>query len=523
MSGSLRVGLVCPYSFDRPGGVQNHVLGLARTLTGLGHRPAVLAPGDLDDRGLDVTSAGPAVPVPYNGSVARVSFGPITAARVRQWLREGDFDLVHLHEPITPSIALLALRSAQVPVVATYHTATPRSRTMQVAGDALRPLVEKVEAGIAVSEAARDVVVRHLGRDAVVIPNGFDHAAFAAPSAPSAPAAPAAPSVPAVPPVPPGRPGRWRGGQQPRITFLGRLDEPRKGLPVLLAALPAVREAVGEVEVCLAGHGSPPGRMGPALRGCRVLGGLGEAAKHDLLAGTDVFVAPHMARESFGIVLLEALAAGAEVVASDLPAFVDLLSGPTGAYGSTFTRGSAAALAVAVGRVLRGEVRHQPAAQRHVARYDWAQVGPAVARVYAAVVGGRGEATGSHDLLGRVRSTWTALDDALVQRARRALEVSARPPVDPGDSGVHTAASVALAAAATGVPGPHRERAESDLSRLLAARGLDGPDGLRLEQERAALARRLHNDAVAAAVRTRRGRPSSAGAPLLRAFEMAEA
>ena len=189
----LRIGLVCPYSLDRPGGVQNHVLGLARALRALGHDPAVLAPGDLPtlEPGLDFTSAGPALPVPYNGSVARVSFGPITASRVRRWLRDGDVDLVHLHEPITPSISLLALRHAQVPVVATYHTATPRSRTMQLAGDALRGLIEKVDAGIAVSEPARDVVVRHLGRDPVLIPNGFDHASFR-PSAPS--------------------PGRWRGG-----------------------------------------------------------------------------------------------------------------------------------------------------------------------------------------------------------------------------------------------------------------------------------------------------------------------
>ena len=116
--------------------------------------------------------------MPYNGSIARVSFGPVTAGRVRRWLRDGGFDLVHLHEPITPSISLQALRFADVPVVATYHTATPRSRTMQVAGDALRRLVEKVDAGIAVSEPARDVVVRHLGRDPLVIPNGFDHASF---------------------------------------------------------------------------------------------------------------------------------------------------------------------------------------------------------------------------------------------------------------------------------------------------------------------------------------------------------
>lgn len=493
---SLRVGLVCPYSVDRPGGVQNHVLGLAAALRALGHRPAVLAPGDLGPGNLSpadeqFTSAGPAVPVPYNGSIARVSFGPVTAARVRRWLRQGDFDLVHLHEPITPSIALLALRYADVPVVATYHTATPRSRTMQLAGDALRRLIEKIDAGIAVSESARDVVVRHLGRDPVVVPNGFDHARFRS-AAVTSPAAR----------------GRWRGGDRPRLTFLGRLDEPRKGLAVLLDALPAIRAAVGDVEVCLAGHGMAPGGS-TAWRGVRVLGGIDERHKQTLLAGTDVFVAPQVARESFGIVLLEALAAGAEVVASDLSAFVELLHRPGDVpAGQLFRRGDPLALAAAVTRVLGDEVRRQPAAADHAARYDWLEVAPRIAEIYAATVhpmpGGRGHAWPDQ----RVRRTWTLLDEALVDRARRVLEVT-----DPGLL-VQRAAEDALAAAREGVTQRHRERVESDLSRLLLR---TDPTVLRAEHERATLARRLHNDAVAAAVRSRRS-----GIPAIRAFEMAE-
>lgn len=496
---SLRIGLVCPYSFDRPGGVQNHVLGLALALRRLGHDPAVLAPGGLPalEPGLDFTSAGPALPVPYNGSVARVSFGPVTAARVRRWLRDGDFDLVHLHEPITPSISLLALRQAEVPVVATYHTATPRSRTMQLAGDALRRLIEKVDAGIAVSEPARDVVVRHLGRDPVVIPNGFDHASFR----------PDPLATDRTGPDPARR--RWRGGDRPRLTFLGRVDEPRKGLPVLLAALPALRAAVGELEVCVAGHGSPPARMMPDP-GCRLLGGIDEPTKRELLARTDVFLAPHLARESFGIVVLEALASGAEVVASDLAAFVDLLRPADGAaLGGLFRRGDPDALARAVAAVLRDGAGHQPAAGAQTLRYDWSVVAPEIEQVYAAVAGGDPAA---HDRPDRVRRTWTALDDALIRRARRAIEVS--DPHDPYASGVRQAARAALAAAAADAPQPHRESAESDLSRRLARADLAE---LRGERDRAALARRLHNDAVAVAVRTRRP-----GAVARRAFEMAE-
>ena len=437
--------------------------------------------------------------MPYNGSIARVSFGPVTAARVRRWLRDGGFDLVHLHEPITPSISLQALRFAEVPVVATYHTATPRSRTMQVAGDALRRLIEKIDAGIAVSEPARDVVVRHLGRDPVVIPNGFDHASFLTEPFPSSSS-----------PI-----GPWRGGDRPRVTFLGRLDEPRKGLPVLLAALPAIRAALGDVEICLAGHGTPPARAA-ALLGCRVLGGIDESAKRDLLARTDVFVAPQVARESFGIVVLEALAAGAEVVASDLPAFVDLLRPPDEPpLGRLFRRGDAADLGAAVAAVLREDVRRQPLAGRRTIRYDWSRVAPAITQVYGAVADGSARpVSGETDRPDRVRRTWTALDDALIRRARRAIEVSGFDVGDPGTLRVHQAAVAALAAATDGVPQPHRERAESDLSRRLARADLAG---LRDDHDRAALARRLHNDAVAAAVRTRRP-----GAAQVRAFEMAE-
>ncbi|MCW2809709.1 MAG: pimA, partial [Friedmanniella sp.] len=366
---SLRVGLVCPYSFDTPGGVQNHVLGLAQHLVAAGHRPFVLAPGDLSPeaarilRGADFRSAGAAIPVRYNGSVARVNFGPLSAARVRRWLADSRLDLVHLHEPITPSIALLALWAADVPVVATFHTATPRSRSMQLAGSALRAAIEKIDAGIAVSESARTVVVQHLGRDAIVIPNGFRFADFTA-DATDDPEA----DSPRTPPAGPTAGGRWRGGDRPRVLFLGRVDEPRKGLDVLLAAGPRLTAAHPDLEVVVAGQGS---RALPSW--CTAVGAVSEADKARLLAGADVFVAPHRARESFGIVLLEAMASGAPVVASDLSAFADLLADPgRGRLGELFVTGDPEALAAAVMAVLRGRDRSRTARAQQVARtYDW--------------------------------------------------------------------------------------------------------------------------------------------------------
>jgi phosphatidylinositol alpha-mannosyltransferase len=360
--GSLRIGIVCPYSFDVPGGVQTHVLGLAHYLRRAGHRPYILAPGELGpaSEALDITeftSVGAAVPVRYNGSVARVNFGPLSAARVRRWIRHGSFDLLHIHEPITPSISLLALWAAEHPVVATFHTSTPRSRSMQLAAGVLRSAIEKIDAGIAVSESARNVVVQHLGRDAVVIPNGIEFDDFA---------------------------GRRHVDDHPQLLFLGRLDEPRKGLDVLLAAAPLIMETLPDLDVIVAGQGS---RELPEW--CCNLGMISVESKIALLASADVFVAPHLAGESFGIVLLEAMASGVPIVASELASFLDVLGSPDdeSRLGELFTPGDSRALAAAVLQVLQ---RPNPVriarAQQTARRYDWSAVGPMVVAVYRAAL-----------------------------------------------------------------------------------------------------------------------------------------
>jgi len=371
---SLRVGMVCPYSFDVPGGVQNHVLGLARYLRQAGHRPYVLAPGELGaaTEGLDVeefVSVGTAMPVRYNGSVARVNFGPLSAARVGRWLRKGRFDVLHIHEPITPSISLLALWAAEQPVVATFHAATPRSRSMQLAGGVLRGAIEKIDAGIAVSESARNVVVQHLGRDAVVIPNGIEFDDFNRWRPSTGPGQLA---------------GSPRSSDHPKLIFLGRLDEPRKGLDVLLAAVPLIMKTRPDLEVIVAGQGNRP-----LPEWCCSLGMINPEAKIALLNSADVFVAPHLARESFGIVLLEAMASGVPIVASELPSFLDVLGSPRdeGRLGEVFAAGDPDALAASVLRVLdRPNPVRTLRAREAARRYDWSAVGATVVAVYRAAL-----------------------------------------------------------------------------------------------------------------------------------------
>ena len=214
---TVRVGIVCPYSLDVPGGVQNHVKDLAEALIALGHDVSVLAPSESDDLPPYVVPAGRAVAVPYNGSVARMSFGPVVAARTRRWLHEGAFDVLHLHEPATPSLSLLALWQAECPVVATYHSSNDRSRALSASAAILRPSLEKISARIAVSEYSRGTQVSHVGGEPVVIPNGLyvDRFAHAEPRE------------------------EWRGSQG-TVAFVGRLGEPRKGFPLLTEAFARV-------------------------------------------------------------------------------------------------------------------------------------------------------------------------------------------------------------------------------------------------------------------------------------------
>ena len=376
----MRVGIVCPYSFDVPGGVQNHVRDLAETLIALGHEVSVLAPADEDAlQPPYVVSAGRAVPVPYNGSVARLAFGPISATRVRRWLSAGRFDVLHVHEPITPSLSMLAVLYARVPVVATFHTATTRSRAMAAAQGALRLVLEKITARIAVSDLARRVQVEHLDGGGWEIPNGVAVGKFAH----------AAPL--------PGWPGT--GGA---VGFLGRFTEPRKGFPILLNALSRLVPHRPGLRLLVAG----PGDAGEAVadRAWAVreritfLGTVSEQDKARMLRSVDLYVAPNTGGESFGMILTEAMAAGTPVVASDLDAFRRVLDG--GRAGELFPAGDPDALAAAIAALLDDPQRRAELADRAarvVAGFDWPEVAARVLEVYATAIEAAPQAAADRD------------------------------------------------------------------------------------------------------------------------------
>ncbi|WP_149359841.1 glycosyltransferase family 4 protein [Lolliginicoccus suaedae] len=363
----MRIGMVCPYSFDVSGGVQAHVVELAGVLIEMGHEVSVLAPAT---PGTDlppyVVSAGRAVPIPYNGSVARLRFGPVTYQRVRKWLQDGQFDVVHLHEPNAPSLSMLALSLAEVPVVATFHTSTTKSLMLSTVQPVLQPLLEKINGKIAVSELARRWQIESLGSDAVEIPNGVRVGFFAT-----------AQPFEGYP-----RPGKT-------LLFLGRYDEPRKGMSVLVSALPSVLEHHPDLEVLVVGRGDEDAlrdELGPLASHFRFLGQVSDEEKASALRSADVYCAPNLGGESFGIVLVEAMAAGTPVVASELDAFRRVLR--DGRAGCLTKLDDGDSLARGIDRVLTDrEYRDELVAEASVAvlHYDWSVVSRQVLRVYEAV------------------------------------------------------------------------------------------------------------------------------------------
>jgi phosphatidylinositol alpha-mannosyltransferase len=364
----MRIGIVCPYSWDIPGGVSAHVADLAESLIRMGHHVSVLAPAEFDELLPDyVVSTGKPRAVKYNGSVARLSFGPIAARKVSKWIEDGEFDVLHVHEPLAPSLSVLACWAAKGPIVATWHSSMDKSRMMLTLSKLAQTAMEKVSARIAVSEAARATLIKHVGGDAVVIPNGVDISAFTN----------AKPMF------------GWPGANQ-SIVFLGRGDEPRKGLSVLVEAYPEIRRQHPRVRLLIAGPGEPEDTLKKLSREDRasvtVLGMVAPQDKASVLASGTIYVAPNTGGESFGIVLLEAMASGTPVVASDLEAFKRVLD--YGKAGITFENESSVDLARVVSELLSDSTRCDElsaSGKLRAAEFDWSVVAERIVDVYESI------------------------------------------------------------------------------------------------------------------------------------------
>ena len=365
-----RIGIVCPYGWDTPGGVQSHVGDLAEYLIRQGHYVSVLAPAIDEDNLPDyVTSAGRPIAIPYNGAVARVLFGPIAFSRVRQWINNGSFDVLHLHEPAIPSISLLACWAAEGPMVGTFHAAAKRQKVTFAVAPLLEPVIEKLTARIAVSEAARETLTEHLETDAIVVPNGIYADRYRDGEIDS----------------------RWAGNT---LGFIGRFEEKRKGLDILAAALPAIIARYPDVKVVVAGPGDSAQFLKDIDPGLRkrfeFLGRISEKEKADFLTSVALYIAPNTGGESFGIILAEALAGGASVVASNIPAFDSLLG--HGKYGTLFESESAEDLATKVIGLLSNDAQRKTIAEAgklYAQQFDWDVVAEKIYDVYEmAMVGG---------------------------------------------------------------------------------------------------------------------------------------
>ncbi|HEX9565376.1 MAG TPA: glycosyltransferase family 4 protein [Gemmatimonadaceae bacterium] len=367
---SLRIVQVSPYSWDVPGGVQVHVRELSAHLRERGHEVHILAPGRRPGRREDVWIVGRAVPVRGNGSVARISFGPQVAREVGRALRDIAPDLIHVHEPVAPSVSMLAVLRANAPVVATFHSNVGRERVnslwFQLAVPAVRPVWDRLARRLAVSDAASHSVTSRMGAaDLVIVPNGVDVRRFAS-------AAPA--------PVGPGR----------HLLFVGRLES-RKGFPVALQAFARLAADYPDLRLLVIGEGSERDAIDD-LRDdvrprVRMLGRVDDDRLPGYLKAADIYLGPATGGESFGIVLAEAMAAGLPIVASDIPGYRDVAR--DGFEAILVPPGDADALAHGIRRVLDDPALSEALGGRGALRakeFDWGTVTDRILAVYREVL-----------------------------------------------------------------------------------------------------------------------------------------
>lgn len=370
----MKVALICPYDWSTPGGVKAHVANLAEYLLDR-HEVRIFAPtsGRLSTKGIDrhVQHVGRPVPIRYNASVAPVGLGPRVVYRMRRGLQEYDPHITHIHEPLAPWVSMAATVGGPMPKIGTFHAWSDSDRIYSMTAPFIRKIVQDLKVRVAVSPSAQSFAAAALGVPTStfeILPNGVDDHRFAG----------AQPIDELVDP------------DRPLLLFVGRLEK-RKGLETLVKSFLRLRSAGHRLRLCVVGEGPERERcqsmVPPSLRTEVLFVG---AVKHDELpryhASADVFVSPALGGESFGIVLLEGMAAGLPVVASDIPGYRTVMA--DGVQGRMVQPGDSIALADALEALLANQLlRKAMAAEgvRTAEAYSWQVIGARVEEMYREV------------------------------------------------------------------------------------------------------------------------------------------
>lgn len=377
----MRICLVLPYSWSFPSGVQRHVDSLAARLERQGHEVAVISPCDPPDfvtRAIHshpgcqmpperVRTVGRTLPMSSNGTQVGVACSPAAYFRVRRAVRKLRPDVVHVHEPLVPPVGWAAVRAAKsldIPVVGTFHAHYTNGCThYRVFRPLLAPIFRALDAPVAVSGMAKKTVADHFSGEFRVVPNGVDAESFA--------------------------PGTSATRRDPHeVLFVGRHDD-RKGLSVLLAAFTRLSETMSEAKLTIVGSRPEEVRLPEALlSSVEVRGVVSEEGLIRAMHSASVLCAPSVGAESFGMVLIEAMAAGLPVLASDIPGY-DVVVTP-GKDGVLVPPGDPGALASGLENLLRNHSLRESLSRAGIStarRYDWSRIAAAMEEVYDSVLG----------------------------------------------------------------------------------------------------------------------------------------
>jgi phosphatidylinositol alpha-mannosyltransferase len=378
---SLNIGLVSPYDYSAQGGVTEHIKHLSQELRGLGHTTKIIAPFSAENEEIpeDLYALGAVTSIPAKGTVARISLSPDLGRTIKAILRTERFDVVHLHEPLMPAVPISVLRYSNSTNVGTFHAFGESFAGYAMGKPILRRFFDRLDGRIAVSPAAMEYVSQYFGSDYEIIPNGVDVSRFSAD----------------LPPILGMRDGR------PTILFVGRFEESRKGLKWLLQALPIIEPYFPDLRLIVAGSGDPDemaewlplrdySRQGRVIY--RSAGSAleveftGFVSAEDLpryYQSCDIYCAPSTGGESFGVVLLEAMASGVPILAGRITGYSTVLT--HGREGFLAEPKDPASIAAGIIRLLSDPTlrQHMGAAGRRTARqYDWPIVAGRVLAFY---------------------------------------------------------------------------------------------------------------------------------------------